>query len=374
MKKTKIFAILTTAWLLTSCGGERHANKGREPAPVSVKTATVQTVEWPAIYEATGTVRARTAATLSAKVMGHVREVTVDAGNHVKKGQLLVRLDSRDLDAAYQRAEAGLQEARSAMAEVENAIRAADAQLKLAQATYRRMKDLYDKKSISDQEFDEVTAKLRMAEANHQMAVSKRAQLRKKIQQAEEAVKAAAVMKGYARITAPFTGTVTARMVEPGNLAAPGVPLLTVERAGAYRLEAQVEESRIAHVHLGEKVEVELEALDRTRGLTRLSGQDQSPATAAPALRAFRPGPVHVRRAPGGRGAGAGRNVTRPGAIGEVRSVFVIEKGHARRRLVSLGRHSGGQVEVLSGLTAGDKVVAPVPVTLADGAAVEVRS
>ncbi len=382
MKKTKIFAILTTAWLLTSCGGERHANKGREPAPVSVKTATVQTVEWPAIYEATGTVRARTAATLSAKVMGHVREVTVDAGNHVKKGQLLVRLDSRDLDAAYQRAEAGLQEARSAMAEVENAIRAADAQLKLAQATYRRMKDLYDKKSISDQEFDEVTAKLRMAEANHQMAVSKRAQLRKKIQQAEEAVKAAAVMKGYARITAPFTGTVTARMVEPGNLAAPGVPLLTVERAGAYRLEAQVEESRIAHVHLGEKVEVELEALDRTVS-ARVS--EIVPAVDA-ASRAFLvkinlPPLPHLRSGLFGRARftfGARQVVVVPEQAvmsrGQVRSVFVIEKGHARRRLVSLGRHSGGQVEVLSGLTAGDKVVAPVPVTLADGAAVEVRS
>ncbi len=70
-------------------------------------------------------------------------------------------------------------------------------------------------------------------------------------------------MRDYTRIAAPFAGVVTARSVEPGNLAAPGAPLLTIEREGAYRLEASVDESRLPFVKAGQAVDVALEALDR---------------------------------------------------------------------------------------------------------------
>ena len=381
MKKKQLFVIPIAVWLLTSCGGEQHANQGEELAPVAVTTATVDTVDWPSVYEATGTVRARTTATLSAKVMGYVREVTVDAGDHVNKGQLLVRLDSRDLDAAYQRAKAGLEEARSATVEVANAIHAAKAQLDLAQATHRRMKDLFDKKSISDQEFDEVSAKLRMAEANHQMALSKREQLSKKIQQAEQGVRAAAVMKSYAEITAPFSGMVTSKMVEPGNLAAPGTPLLRIEQAGVYRLEAQVEESRLPHVRVGQKVEVELEALDRS---TPARVSEIVPAVDA-ASRAFLV-KINLSRIPRLRSGLFGKARFETGARqvvavppdavltqGQLQSVFVVENGRARGRLVTLGSRWDDEFEVLSGLSSGETIVTPIPVGLVDGAPVEVR-
>ena len=117
--------------------------------------------------------------------------------------------------------------------------------LDLAQTTFKRIQDLAEKKSVSSQEFDEASARLKAAQAAYQMAVSRRAQVQSRIEQAVAGQRSARIMRDYAQIAAPFAGVVTARSVEPGALASPGVPLLTIEREGSYRLEASVEESRL---------------------------------------------------------------------------------------------------------------------------------
>jgi RND family efflux transporter MFP subunit len=381
MNKASIVLTLVLAGLLVSCRGEQQPAPAQEAAPVRVRTLVAETMDWPAIYEAIGTVRARTAATISSKVMGYVQEVRVQAGDLVRSGQPLVTLDSRDLEAAHRQAEAARNEARSAVAEVDNAIAAAQAQLELAQVTFRRMKDLYDKKSVSEQEFDEASAKVRMAEANHQMALSKRRQLEEKIQQAGEGVKSAEIMRSYAEIRAPFHGVVTEKMVDQGNLAAPGAPLLTIERAGAYRLEARLEESMLAQVRAGQQVEIELEALGKAIP-ARVS--EVVPAVDA-ASRAF-PVKINLPNLPGLRSGLFGRARFRTQARsvlaipadaviirGQVQSVFVVEDGRVRSRLLTLGQRRDNQVEVLTGLTAGEAVVYPAPTGLADGARVEVE-
>jgi len=380
MKKANIFVTPLLVGLLASCGHERPAPPAAEAAPVPVRTLVVEATPWPSVYEATGAVRARTAAAISSKVMGYVRDVKVSVGDLVRAGQLLISLDARDLEAAVRQAEAALAEAKSAIVEVDGAIAAAKAQLELAQATFRRMKDLHEKKSISDQEFDEAAAKVRMAEANHQMALARRRQLDEKIQQAAEGVKSAAIMRGWAEIQAPFDGVVTEKMVEPGNLAAPGVPLLTIERSGAYRLEARLEESLLGSVRAGSDVEVELEALGKTLP-ARVS--EVVPAVDA-ASRAFLV-KIDLPNLPGLRSGLFGRARFRTQARqvlaipaeavierGQVRSVFVVEAGRARSRLIALGERRGDRVEVLTGLAAGETIASPAPPALADGRRVEV--
>ena len=381
MNKLATFVILITAWLLASCGGDHHAREIQELPSMTVQTAEAASVEWSNDYEAVGTVRAATAANISAKLMGYVREVHVDAGDRVSVGQKLIVIDARDIDSAYRQAQAAVAEARSAMAEVGNAIAAAEAEKQLAEATFRRMKDLHDKKSITEQEFDEVSAKRRMAEANYEIALSKREQLKERISQAREGVASAEVMKSYSEITAPFAGTVTKKMVEPGDLTAPGAPLLTIEQAGAYRLEASVEESRLPSIRQGQEVTVELDALGKTID-ARVS--EIIPAVDA-AARAFTvrinlPGSAHLRSGVFGRArfAAAGQQVvTVPESAvltrGQVKTVYVVSDGHAKARLVTLGSTCGGLVEVLSGLAAGEKIVAPVPPQIVDGSPVEVR-
>ena len=187
MKKLLIPVIAILSLLFVACAEKPHrAAKPAGQGPVAVQAVAVAPVDWPEMYEAVGTVQAKTGAVISAKVMGYVQSVTVRAGDVVRQGQPLVELDSRDLDAAYRRAAAGLSEAKSAVPEVESAIAAARANMDLAEVTFRRMKDLFDKKSVSNQEFDEASTRLKAAQAGHQMALSRREQLQSRIVQAEE--------------------------------------------------------------------------------------------------------------------------------------------------------------------------------------------
>ena len=126
------------------------------------------------------------------------------------------------------------------------------------------MKPLFDDKSITAQEFDEVTAKRDMARANLAMAQAKRRQLESRIQQATEAVAQAETQKGYLTITAPFTGIVIERKAEPGMLASPGQPILVLEQAGGYRLEAAIEEGRTeGHSARQQRQGFTIDALDK---------------------------------------------------------------------------------------------------------------
>jgi len=373
--------VLFAAILWLAGCGEPPRRVEAEGAAVPVKTVTLAVESWPDEYEAMGTVRARTAASLSSKVMGYVREVHASAGDHVNAGQLLVTLDAADLEANYRRADAGREEARNALPEAENGVAAAKANLELARVTFKRMSDLFASKSISNQEYDEAAARLKAAEAQYAMAESKRAQLNARIAQAEQERRAAEIHRGYAELRAPFAGVVTAKSVEPGNLATPGAPLLTIEREGAYRLEVPVEESRLAVIRSGSKVAVTLDALDRT--LETKIGEvvpavDASSRTYLvkvdlPAMPQLRSGLFgRARFAVGSRPV-----LTVPVSAvierGQLQSAYVAENGAAHLRIVTTGRKRADGAEVLSGLAAGEQVITPVPAGLADGAKVEIR-
>ena len=367
---------------LSGCGGNESHPKAALIAPsVRVQVATVSSQQWPDVYEATGTVRARTATVLSSKMMAYVRQVAAQVGDRVTEGQELITLDAQDLDANVRRAEAAEAEVRSAFPEADDGVAGAQANLDLARSTFKRMEELASKKSISNQEFDEASARLKSAQAAYDMARGRRGQLDSKLAQVEEEIRAAKIMRDYTRISAPFSGVVTTRSVEPGNLAAPGAPLLTIEREGAYRLEASVDESKLPFVKVGETVEVGLEALDR-KLTARVS--EIVPAVDA-ASRAYivkidLPSLANLRSGMFGRAwfpMGAHKVLTVPAAAvverGQLQSVFVVEDGSARNRLITAGKRGPDAVEVLSGLSEGEKVASPIAPGLADGARVEVR-
>ena len=374
--------ILGAVAILSGCAGSKSHTKAASGArAIPIQTSEVCSEQWPEAYEATGTIRARTVAVLSSKVMAYVRQVAVQVGDRVREGQDLITLDSQDLDANVRRAEASESAVRSAILEADNGVAGAKANLDLAQSTFKRIEELASKKSISNQEFDEASARLKSAQAAYDMARAKRRQVDSKLAQVEQEIRAAKIMRDYTRIAAPFSGVVTAKSVEPGNLAAPGAPLLTIEGEGAYRLEASVEESKLPFVKAGQSVEVALEALDR-RLPARVS--EIVPAVDA-ASRAYivkidLPGVTNLRSGMFGRAwfpLGTRKVVAIPPPAlverGQLQSVFVIEDGVARTRLVTTGKRASNGVEVLSGLSEGEKVVSPVPSGLADGARVEVR-
>jgi RND family efflux transporter MFP subunit len=381
--KPAFLPFLLIAPILISCGSHEPARvSAAAPAgPVPVQIATIDYREWPNVYEASGTVRARTLAALSAKVMGHVREVNFNTGDRVRAGQTLVVLDARDLESNVRRAEAARDEVRGGIPEADNAIAAAKANLDLAQATFRRMQDLLEKKSISNQEFDETSARLKGAEANYAMARARRTQIDSRLAQVDQEIQAAAIVRDYARIAAPFSGIVISKSVEPGTLASPGAPLLTLEQEGGYRLEVSVEESRMGAIRQGQTATVTLEALGSTVE-SRVS--EIVPAVDASSrsyiVKLDLPAMSQLRSGMFGRASfssGVARVLTVPnGALkerGQLTSLFVVESATARTRLVTNGRRRENAVEILSGLDAGEKVIVPPPPGLSDGVRVEVR-
>ena len=371
--------------ILITAGCSQHevrvAAAGAEQRVAAVQVETVADSEIAEIYQASGSVRARYSAAIAAKIAANILEIRVQTGDRVQAGQTLIVLDRRDLEANLRRSEAAREEAESAIDESESAIEAARTNFELTRVTHKRFQDLLTNASVSQQEFDESQARLRSAEAALEMAASKGRQARARRSQAEAEIAGVGVALGYATLTAPFAALVTERKADPGSLATPGAPLLTLEREGNPRLEASIDESRLSLVRVGESVAVEIDGLNRT-----VSGRvaEVVPSVDA-ATRSFTV-KIDLPTLPGLRSGMFGRAgfaADKRGALliphsavlerGQIRSVYVVEGDTARLRFVTLGEGRDDQREVLSGLTAGERIIVMPPPLLPDGGRVAIQ-
>jgi RND family efflux transporter MFP subunit len=306
----------------------------------------------------------------------------------------LVELDDRDIAAQVRRAQAGLREAESAIPELERAIAAAtaaqaaaEAQRDLAAATLARYQRLLDRKAVAPQEYDQVAARHKAAVAEVERAVAegqalqaKRQQIQARIEAARAEVASTQVMQGYARIAAPIGGVVTVKHAEVGSLAAPGVPLLTLEDSRRYWLEVSVPESQAIHIRRGQSLAIQIEAA----GISASAPVSEvlpaaDPATRTTLVRLDLPASARLRSGLFGRarvpvGRRQAIQVAREAVIerGQLQGVYVVgQDSIARFRLIRTGAIRQGTVEVLSGLAGGEHVVLTGTERVSDGARVE---
>src|SRR5581483_7702745 len=379
----RLLPLIILLLLTSACSPEKTtlAAGATQPPAFAGPVETVTPSPIVQTYRASGTVRARYTADIAAKISANILEMRVQAGDRVTAGQTLVVLDRANLEASLRRAEAACAEAEGAIAEAENAITGANANLDLARVTHRRFEDLLAKASVSQQESDESQARLKNAGAALEMAASKRRQAEARRSQAEAELAAARVALGYATLAAPFSGLVTQRKADPGSLAIPGMPLLTVEREGNLRLEASIDESRLGLVRIGEQVAVEIDGLNRTvSGRVAETVPSIDAATRSFLAKIELPAIPGLRAGMFGRAAFAGGEreallVPQSAVLerGQVRSVYVVENEIARLRLVMPGDARENRREILSGLTAGEKVIVAPPPLLSDGTRVGIE-
>ena len=366
-----VIALLAVGALggLSSCSDESPpaSSPAAEPAPVAVRTETLQLAQVSDRISLVGTVTARSEALISSKLLSYIRSIPVHEGDRVSAGQTVTVLDGRELRARLEAAQASQAEAESAILAAQHGIASAQSQLHLAEITHQRFEDLLAKESVSRQEFDEVDARLKAARAAVALATSRKSQADAKRAQAKAGIVQAEVMLSYAVLTAPLAGIITERMAEPGNLAAPGTPLLRIEETGAYRLEVAAPESQLANLRVGQQLPVAIDVLGTAgpsdgRIVEIVPAVDRESRTftvkirlpASPAIRsglygrAFLPGlPREILTVP------ESSVLER----GQLRTVFVVQDGRARRLLLTLGELREGRYEVLSGLEAGDRVL-----------------
>ena len=367
---------------LVGCGSQEPSETAAEERPpVPVRVAETKLVGRQEAIPAAGAVEARDSVTVSSKVLGYIVALHAREGDRVRKGELLVEIDDRELSSSVDAARALQAEAESAIQAAEHAIAAAEAQQRLAETTHRRFAELREKDSLTEQEFDEATARLEQARANVAAAKSQKSQAESKRAQAAAQLASAEVTAGHAKIHSPVDGVVVERFDDTGNLAAPGQPLLEIERSGGWLLTVAVPESQVGSLATGRTISLEIPALGESgprqgRVAEIVPAVDPASRTflvkvalpANPALRSglygrvFTPGPeAEIVQVP----------LRAVVERGQLQSVFVVEDGRAYRRLVKLGAPAEDRYPVLSGLEAGEQVVLD-PGGLADGSPVRI--
>jgi multidrug efflux pump subunit AcrA (membrane-fusion protein) len=203
MRVAQLFLLgILVSWLagLSACRNDKQHATAPPEIVHDVTLLTAQKTMAPDCTEATGTVRAARSAQLSSQVMGAITRVKVHEGDQVRQGEVLITIDAAQQRSAYDSANAGLSASQQTIA-------ATDADYALAEATMKRYQALYDKKSVSPQEYDEVKTRLAAAKVRRDVAAAGRVQ-------AEAAVSEANTAVGFTRIRAPFDGLVVAKLAD----------------------------------------------------------------------------------------------------------------------------------------------------------------
>ncbi|WP_415718814.1 efflux RND transporter periplasmic adaptor subunit [Maridesulfovibrio sp.] len=225
------------------------------------RTAQAEVVSVPVVYEAVGTVRPETEASIEAQVTGKVLKVMVRSGQKVAKGDPLIVMDSREFETRLESARQGLKSAQASERQAREAINAARADADTTTATWKRMKKLFANKVATKDELERVEGAYLKARAALAQAEDGLDAADARVRQARKGVEEAEIGLGYTTIKAPADGEVSKRMVEAGDLAFPGKSLLLIQTGGVLRLEALVREGVIGKVRIGQKLDVDIQAL-----------------------------------------------------------------------------------------------------------------
>jgi len=388
----------------------RASAPSQQPAAVSVpvEVTSVATRDLVDLVTAGGTIEATDEVVVTAKLPGRVVRVSAGEGDAVAAGQVLARQDTGELSAQLRQAQAGVDAARARLtlleqgarpqekAQVAAAVDQASANYETAKANYERMQMLFETGAVSQAQLD--AAKLQMDVSRSQLEAARQQQslvhtgarpeeiemARAQVAQAQAAVSLIRVQIANTTITSPLAGIVTHRGIEPGEMAAPGVPLFTVAKISSVYAVFDVSETDLGRVRQGQPVAVRVDSFPGRlfQGTVRDIAEAGDPRTrvfkvkalVSNADRALKPamfarGEITVGRASNAVVIPRDAVSTDNGKP----SVFVVENGTARTRTIQVGRTYGPLIRVLAGLRPGESVVIAGQSGLTDGTAVTVR-
>ncbi len=305
--------------------GTGYADSPKAEAPLSVTTVTVEPRQIEDGVSAVGALSSKNTSVLSSKVMGKVSYLGVSEGDHVTQGKLLMKIESGEISAqAYQ----------------------AQAAYTNAQLQYDRIKSLYDQNASTRVEMDQATLGLETAEAG---------------------LKAAKAMESYTTITAPISGQIVEKKINLGEMALPGQPLLKIEDNRNLRLEVTVKEQDILSIQPGKSVRVQIDAMPGKEITGRVAQVVPASDVRTHSFVVKVDIPEEKGLITGMYGKALFTTGTREAILvpkeavvdmSGLSGVYIVSpEGNAIFQMVQLGEEQGKQVEVLTGLKAGDRVI-----------------
>jgi RND family efflux transporter MFP subunit len=307
------------------------------PKPPESHTARVEKKQVDDIFVWPGTVRSRTVANIAPRITARIIDVKVKAGDKVKKGDVIARLDEREVKA----------QENAALA----ALAGANARANRAKADEQRIRSLYSKEAATRANFDAVTAKAKEAQAS--------------VSQAKSAVSETRSHLADTLLSAPFDGVIVKRFQEPGDMAQPGVPIVTLQVPKGLRLEADVPGTCAGLYSAGMSVNVRFDTLGlTTRGRIDEISPEVDPQTrtqlikiALPAIEGLQPGYFGWLEQACGQHEALLIPASAIQRIGQLEVVKVWTEGRQIMRHIRTGKNFGDRIEVISGLHEGDTVI-----------------
>ncbi len=407
---TLIFALAGGTFALRVGRSAPRVESGpAQPVPVSVAVAPAQRADFITSVSATGTVASLREAKIASTLPGVVAEVFVTEGQRVSRGTPLLQLKNDQMTANEAQARAGVASARATLAKLLNGARPEElrqaaagaaqtkAALDLARANLERMRSLYEMGAVSQQNLDAAESQFRQSQAANDVTrdslrlaqlgprMEDIAAVRAQLDHAEAALASAQIQLRDSTVTAPFAGTITRRMVEPGEAVSPAMPAFILAQLDSVYAELAVPEREQTSLRTGQAVAITVDALPGAQFTGKIA---EIQPTATISTRSFTV-KVRVRNAqgvlrPGMFARGTITIAVRPNVLQVPDSavlatsgkpiVFVVQDGRASRREVTLGERQNGLVEITGGLTAGQQVVVSGAAGLIDTQPVTVRT
>lgn len=329
---------LGLCWGLAACGKGDDNARGQPPATVT--TTRLQPVRWSDELDALGTAKARESVDITASVTQTVASVDFDSGQYVKRGQGLVTLTQGQQSASVAEAQASLRD---------------------AEQLYERNRRLAEQQLIARSELETQRTALDAARAR---VAAQRATVADRV------------------IRAPFDGVLGLRLVSAGTLVTPGTPITTLDDVSLIKLDFTFPESALSQLAVGQRVSARSDAWSDTtfEGTIATIDSRVDPATRAVMVRAEIPNPDGKLRPGMLLDVGVERAARQTLAIPELAlqqsgtnaSVFRVEAGNKVKQVpVKIGARRTGEVEIVSGLKAGDRIVIDGTVKLRDGSAIQ---
>jgi RND family efflux transporter MFP subunit len=320
--------------LLSSCGEKKNETESKIITKVSIKT--LDPTSQPEVFSYSGTIEADNTVSLGFSVAGRVNNVAIQEGQHVNKGQLLAAIETEEYQSSYTIANAGLEQAAD---------------------NFKRLDLLYTKGSLPQRDHINAKIALEQAKANSSIALKR--------------------LKDT-KIYAPFTGIITAKFIERGASAAPGVPAFTIMKTDNVYAKASINENEIGTIKIGIPAKIKIASLDQNfDGKVTIINPSADAATRTFDVKvllnnskgSLLPGMISDIKIQTGRMT---QVITIPAAAiirdaDDINYVFVASGKQAVRKRVNLGNFRGNEVIVTKGLANGEKVIINGQRNLKDG-------
>ncbi len=358
-------ALITVVIIMSSCHQEEVQVAADDTTVINVKVNKVGSDNMPTAISATGKIQSSARVNVAARMMGYAQTITVDLGDRVRQGQRLAQLSVEELNNQKSQINASIAELNAMISNVDK--------------NYNRMKALYDKKSATQKELDDISTQ------KDAMAA--------KLSQAKEKLNELNTMMSYATISSPINGVIVEKMIEQGELVNPGRPMFAIEGVGRYEASVMIPESAISQIQKGEKVKLTLKSTGEilegkiakiNTSALRTGGQyeviiDLSQEAQKKELFSgmYVSAEIAIPVTSQDQSASTSTITVDQSAIvhkGQLVGIYTItDDQKAMLRFIRTGKTIGDQVEVLSGLSSGESYILTADGRLYNGVKVNIQ-